>query len=154
MEFIKKNGLVAGIGGHMLQVPIACEKARLNNDFYMKTLNSGDYWTAGPQLIEDDNWKPDPTNIVEPELARAVKDNMWSTTPQQTVEFMKTVTKPWIAYKVLGAGAINPRDGFQYAFENGADFACVGMFDFQVVKDCNILTDVLAKVAKRTRPWA
>jgi uncharacterized membrane protein YphA (DoxX/SURF4 family) len=154
MEFIKKNGLVAGIGGHMLQVPIACEKAGLNNDFYMKTLNSGNYWTAGPRLVDDKTWKPDPTNVVEPELARAVKDNMWSTTPQQTVEFMKTVKKPWIAYKVLGAGAIRPEEGFKYVFENGADFACVGMFDFQVVKDCNILTDVLAKVAKRTRPWA
>jgi uncharacterized membrane protein YphA (DoxX/SURF4 family) len=154
VAYMKKNNLVAGIGGHMLQVPIACEKAKLDNDFYMKTLNSGDYWTAGPRLIENDNWKPDPTKVVEPELARAVKDNIWSTTPQQTVEFMKTVAKPWIAYKVLGAGAIHPKKGFEYAFKNGADFACVGMFDFQVVEDCNILTDVLARVVKRTRPWA
>jgi len=154
MEFIKRNDLVAGIGGHMLQVPIACEEAKLPNDFYMKTLNSGNYWTAGPRLITDKNWKPDPTKIVEPELAKMVKDNIWSTTPRQTVEFMKTVKKPWIAYKVLGAGAIHPKAGFKYAFESGADFACVGMFDFQVVQDCNILTDVLAGSLKRTRPWA
>jgi len=154
IAYMKKNDLAAGIGGHMLQVPIACEKAGLDNDFYMKTLNSGNYWTAGPKLIENSDWKPDPTKVVEPELARSVKDNIWSTTPRQTVEFMKSVTKPWIAYKVLGAGAIHPRKGFQYAFENGADFACVGMFDFQVVEDCNILNDVLAKIAKRARPWA
>jgi uncharacterized membrane protein YphA (DoxX/SURF4 family) len=153
VAYMKKNNLVAGIGGHMLQVPIACEKANLDNDFYMKTLNSGDYWTAGPRLIEDSNWKPDPAKVVEPELAKSVKDNIWSTTPQQTVEFMKTVTKPWIAYKVLGAGAIHPREGFKYAFESGADFACVGMFDFQVVQDCNILTDVISGM-KRARPWA
>ena len=154
VEYIKKNNLVAGIGGHALQVPIACEKAGLDHDFYMKTLNSGNYWTAGPRLIEDSNWKPDPTKVVEPELGKSVKDNIWSTTPRQTVEFMKTVTKPWIAYKVLGAGAIHPRDGFKYIFENGADFACVGMFDFQVVDDCNILNDVISKGVKRTRPWA
>jgi uncharacterized membrane protein YphA (DoxX/SURF4 family) len=154
VAYMKKNNLVAGIGGHMLQVPIACEKAGLDNDFYMKTLNSGNYWTAGPRLIKDSNWKPDPTKIVEPELAKSVKDNVWSTTPQQTVEFMKTVTKPWIAYKVLGAGAIHPRAGFQYAFESGADFACVGMFDFQIVEDCNILNEVLAKKLNRTRLWA
>ncbi|MDP6046342.1 MAG: DoxX family protein [Phycisphaerae bacterium] len=154
VAYMKKNNLVAGIGGHMLQVPIACEKAGLDNDFYMKTLNSGNYWTAGPKLIEDSDWKPDPTKVVEPELARAVKDNIWSTTPRQTVEFMKTVTKPWIAYKVLGAGAIRPKDGFKYAFESGADFACVGMFDFQVVEDCNVLNEVLAGKLKRTRVWA
>jgi len=154
VDYIKKNNLVAGIGGHALQVPIACEKTGLGHDFYMKTLNSGNYWTAGPRLIEDSNWKPDPTKVVEPELAKSVKDNIWSITPRQTVEFMKSVTKPWIAYKVLGAGAIHPRKGFKYVFENGADFACVGMFDFQVVEDCNILTDVLGAKLERTRPWA
>jgi len=154
IDYIKKNNLVAGIGGHALQVPIACEKAGLNHDFYMKTLNSGNYWTAGPKLIQDSNWKPDPTKVVEPELAKAKHDNIWSITPRQTVEFMKRVTKPWIAYKVLGAGAIHPRAGFKYVFENGADFACVGMFDFQVVEDCNILTEVLGANLKRTRPWA
>jgi len=154
IEYIKKNKIVAGIGGHALQVPIACEKARLNHDFYMKTLNSGNYWTAGPRLIEDSNWKPAPEKVVEPELARGKNDNIWSITPRQTVEFMKTVTKPWIAYKVLGAGAIHPRAGFKYVFENGADFACVGMFDFQVVEDCNILTEVLGDKLDRDRPWA
>ena len=66
---------------------------------------------------------------------------------------MKTVQKPWIAYKVLGAGAIKPKEGFQYAFENGADFICVGMFDFQVVEDANILNEVLNGNRKRQRPW-
>ena len=35
---------------------------------------------------------------------------------------MKEVTKPWIAFKVLAAGAIPPQDGFRYAFANGAGF--------------------------------
>jgi hypothetical protein len=30
---------------------------------------------------------------------------------------MKTVTKPWIAFKILAAGAIYPREAFPYAFK-------------------------------------
>ena len=92
-------------------------------------------------------------NIVEPEYGAEEKDNIWSVTPEQTVEFMKKVEKPWISYKVLGAGAISPKEGFRYAFENGADFACVGMFDFQIVEDANIISEVLTDLPERIRPW-
>jgi hypothetical protein len=44
---------------------------------------------------------------------------------------------------VLGAGAIHPNAGFRYAFQNGADFVCVGMFDFQVVEDVQIALNAL-----------
>jgi hypothetical protein len=64
---------------------------------------------------------------------------------------MKTVKRPWIAYKVLAAGAIHPRDGFKFAFENGADFLCVGMFDFQVREDVIIARDILAGKLNRQR---
>ena len=152
-EYIKQNKVLTGIAGHDLQVPIACEKAGLELDFYMKTLNSGNYWTAGPLLPKDPDWKPDPFKTVEPEFMKNTHDNIWSVTPQQTIEFMKHVKKPWIAYKVLGAGAIHPKDGFQYVFENGADFVCVGMFDFQIVENANILNKVLSKDFQRIHPW-
>ena len=58
---------------------------------------------------------------------------MWDLFPSHTIEFMKSVNKPWIAYQGPGAGAIDPKDGFRYAFENGADFIAVGMFDFRIV---------------------
>jgi len=154
MEHMKKyDHAICGLAGHDLRVIIECEKHGLDPDFYMKTVNSGNYWTAGPRLITDPDWKPDPEKVVEPEYGADIKDNIWSVTPEQTVQFMKGVEKPWIAYKILGAGAIPPRDGFQYAFSNGADFACVGMFDFQIVEDANILGEVLDDLPVRTRPW-
>lgn len=154
LEHMKKHDhVIHGLAGHDLRVVIECAKQGLDPDFYMKTINSGNYWTAGPRLITDPEWKPDPGNIVEPEYGANVKDNIWSVTPEQTVEFMKEVEKPWIAYKVLGAGAIPPREGFSYAFNSGADFACVGMFDFQIVENANIISEVLADLPERIRPW-
>jgi hypothetical protein len=132
VEYIKSKGLIAGIAGHSVNVPIACESAGIGGDFYMKTLNGKNYWTAGIM----------PRN-----------DSVWEETPEITIDFMKTVTKPWIAYKVLGAGAIGPEDGFRYALQNGADFLCVGMFDFQVAEDADIARRLLSSPLNRQRPW-
>jgi len=145
VEFMKRNGVAAGIGGHSIQVPMAVEKAGIEPDFYMKTLHHGNYWSVTPpqQRVEfnvDSNSAED-------------HDNIWEIAPEKTIEFMKGVATPWIAFKVLAAGAIHPREGFKYAFENGADFICVGMFDFQVREDAIIARDILAREIKRSRPW-
>ena len=154
LEYMKKyDKVIHGLAAHDIRVIIESEKHGLEPDFFMKTLNSGNYWTAGPRLIEDVAWVPDPNSVVEPEYGANDNDNIWSTTPQQTVECMNEVEKPWIAYKVLGAGAISPQEGFQYAFNSGADFTCVGMFDWQIVEDANITSDVLNGSLDRTRPW-
>jgi uncharacterized membrane protein YphA (DoxX/SURF4 family) len=154
LEYMKKyDHLIHGLAAHDIRVVMESEKHGLEPDFFMKTLNSGNYWTAGPRLIEDPSWVPDTKKIVEPEYGADTNDNIWSVTPQQTVEYMNEVEKPWIAYKVLGAGAITPEEGFKYAFNSGADFTCVGMFDWQIVEDANIIADVLNGSLDRTRPW-
>ena len=154
VEYIRRTqNVLAGIAAHDIRVIMACEENAFNVDYYMKTLNSGNYWTAGPKLITDAEWKPDPYVVVEPEYGKNLHDNIWATTPEQTIEVMRNVKKPWISYKVLGAGAIHPRDGFRYAFENGADFACVGMFDFQIIENANILNELQVEDLGRSRSW-
>jgi hypothetical protein len=81
-------------------------------------------------------------------------DNMFCHKHEETVAMMAECNVPWIAFKVLAAGAIPPKDGFQYAFDNGADFLCVGMFDFQVEEDVELTRDAVARAAHRKRPWA
>ena len=66
---------------------------------------------------------------------------------------MKILKKPWIGFKILAAGAIHPDEGFRYAFEAGADFICVGMYDFQLVEDVNLAHDILSGDVPRKRPW-
>ena len=136
----KDFGVIAGVGGHNLRTVMTCEQEGVNADFYMKTFHSTEYWsTRRPGQEKDviDNYA----------------DNYWDKDPQQTMEFMKTVKRPWIAYKVLAAGALHPHDGLKFAFEGGADFCCVGMFDFQVVQDVQIANKILSSKPKRQRPW-
>jgi hypothetical protein len=77
-----------------------------------------------------------------------------SSDPQEVEAFMKTVTRPWIAFKVLGAGRDKPMEGFVHAFERGADFIAVGMFDWQVRDDAAMVRDLLAQGVTRERLWA
>jgi len=140
LEIIKDHGLIAGVAGHELRTIQEIEKARFEPDFYVKTLHHSNYWSFGGPG-------------EKPEVIRNRADNYWCRHPQETIDFMATVKRPWIAYKVLAAGAIRPRDGFQYVFANGADFALVGMFDFQIREDVELATAIIAKQQKRPRPW-
>jgi uncharacterized membrane protein YphA (DoxX/SURF4 family) len=133
VELIRKEGVPAGIGAHKIHTVKACVEKGIKPDFWVKTLHHHKYWSARPN--EESN------------------DNRFCDEPEETIKFMSTLPQPWIAFKVLAAGAIMPDDGFRYAFNNGADFICVGMYDFQIVEDVNIAANVLGSVTGRTRPW-
>jgi len=137
VNYIKASGLPAGVGAHTLDVMIECEKAKIDADFYQKTLHALDYPSAP---------KPNESGDV------GSWDNGWCKDPQAVIEFMAGVKKPWVAFKVMAAGAILPKAAFPYAFNNGADFILAGMFDFQIAEDARIAKEACNGV-KRTRPW-
>jgi uncharacterized membrane protein YphA (DoxX/SURF4 family) len=132
LDFIRQNGLLTGIGAHRTETIRSCVESGFKPDFWMKTLHHHNYWSA-----RNPEWH----------------DNMFCYNPDETIALMKTLPQPFIAFKVMAAGAILPDDGFRYAFENGADFVCAGMYDFQMVEDVNIACRVLKSDLKRERPW-
>lgn len=143
LAYIKTKGVPAGLAGHELATIRGAEEHQVGADFYMKTLHSRDYWSWQPGQEKD-------KMIID----NYAIDNYWERTPEETITYMESIDKPWIAFKVLAAGAVHPKKGFRYAFENGADFICVGMFDYQIVENANILTATLdSPEFRRSRQW-
>lgn len=142
IQMIKAQKRVAGVAAHDLRVIMECEKLKLDADFVVKTLHTHDYYTA-PRAGE--------TEPIGPH------DNSWCDNPQAVVDFMAQVRKPWIAFKILAAGAIPPRTAFPYAFNSGADFILVGMFDWQVAENARLVRRLVGAGrrpdAQRTRQW-
>jgi hypothetical protein len=130
VDIAKAQGVASGVGAHDLRVVMACEQNKINADFYIKTFHHHNYPSA-----------------------KLNHDSMWCSNPEETAAFMKTVTKPWIAFKTMAAGAIPPKDAFQYVIQNGADFVLAGMFDYEIAEDVKIIKEVLASVTTRERPW-
>jgi hypothetical protein len=147
IEYIQSQGLIAGTAAHSLAVPAACVQHGIKPDFYMKTFHHHNYWSATPVDPSD------PELPVDGKDHNMAHDNIWCMSDKLTADFFKENNTPWIAYKVLAAGAIKPEDGLRYAFENGADFACVGMFDFQVIENANITYNIFNSDIKRDRKW-
>lgn len=139
LEEIKYNGIPAGVGGHDLNVVKYCEANKLDPDFYVKTFHSHNYPTA-----------PKPDQIKAP---YAEIPGYWCHDPVETAKVFKDVAKPWIAFKVMAAGAIPPKSAFDYVYKNGADFVLAGMFDFEIADDVKIARESIAAAAKRERPW-
>jgi len=140
VEIIKATGLPTGAACHWLDSLKALEAAKAPCDFYVKTIHHHHYPTAPKKEDISTPW-------------RELPPVYWCSNPEETIAFMKTVEKPWIGFKVMAAGAIQPRDAFRYAYTSGADFILAGMFDFQVAEDAVIANEVLAKLPKRDRPW-
>lgn len=133
LEEIRKHGKPAGIGAHRIEAIKACVDYGLKPDFWVKTCHSYDYWSA--------------------QTGAAWNDNKFDFDPEETIRYMESLPEPWIAFKVLAAGAIKPEVGLNYAFKNGADFVCLGMYDFQIVEDVNIALEAIDNAKIRNRPW-
>jgi len=149
-EIMRKYDIPVGIGAHRLEPIVFCEREGLKPDYYIKTLHHDRYWSAHPAKNRRfmEMYEPNSPNHGE------YHDNMFCHDHEETVAFMQDVRVPWIAFKVLAAGAIPPKEGIQYAFDSGADFICLGMFDFQVEDDARLIRQCAAKAKHRKRPWA
>jgi hypothetical protein len=148
-EIMKKYDIPVGIGAHRLEPIVFCEKEGLVPDFYFKTLHHDQYWSAHPK----ENRKYMEMWGKESNRHEEYHDNLWCDNHKETVAFMRDVKVPWIAFKVLAAGAIPTEEGIKYAFESGADFVCLGMFDFQVKEDAELAQKIIAGANNRERPW-
>lgn len=144
---IRSQGYTAGLGAHTIDSLIACEEQGIIPDYYMKSMHHDNYWSAHPR----ENGVPFEVDGKKYPDHNKFHDNMFCLYPERTAEFVNRSKIPVMGFKVLAAGAITPEDGFKWAFENGADFICVGMFDFQVVNNVNICTRTLAGLTNRKR---
>ena len=149
LKFMRDQAVPCGLGAHSLETVKKCVGAGLGPDFWVKTLHKDTYWSATPvrnrhAFDEVNGGKTDHDQY---------RDNMWCTNAQDTIDYMGTLRTPWIAFKVLAAGALHPRDAFEWSFANGADFICVGMFDFQIKENCGVAVRVFKEFEKRERPW-
>ncbi|MDX8337630.1 DoxX family membrane protein [Draconibacterium sp. IB214405] len=149
LNHIREQGYTAGLASHTVDSLIACEEQGIIPDYYMKTMHHDNYWSAHPR----ENRFPFEVDGKKYADHNRFHDNLFCLYPDKTVEFVNRATVPVMGFKVLAAGAIQPEDGFNWAFKNGADFICVGMFDFQVVNDVNITIDTLNNLQGRTRKW-
>jgi len=148
-EIMRKYDVPVGIGAHRLEPIAFCEREGLQPDFYIKTLHHDRYWSAHPKKERRF------MEMFEPNSPRhdEYHDNMFCHDHKETVAFMQDVKVPWIAFKVLAAGAIPPKEGIEFAFQSGADFICLGMFDFQVEDDARLIRESVAAAKNRKRPW-
>jgi uncharacterized membrane protein YphA (DoxX/SURF4 family) len=133
IEKVRNAGLPMGIGAHRISTLKSISEKGISPDFWMKTFHHHNYWSAKHPV-----WH----------------DNKYCNNPEDTVEFMRERKEPWIAFKTMAAGSVQPEEAFRFAFESGADFICAGMYDFQMVEDCNHALKILNdKNLKRERPW-
>ncbi|MDO4628555.1 MAG: hypothetical protein Q4C70_05185 [Planctomycetia bacterium] len=132
MQIIRDAGIPCGIGAHRIDSLKAVESTGTAPDFWMKTFHHHNYWSA---------------------RAESEHDNIYCRKPDETRDWMEKRKEAWIAFKVLAAGALRPEDGFRYALEGGADFLCVGMYDFQMVQNANTFCNVWNSPLNRKRKW-
>ncbi len=147
LKEMRKLGVPVGIGAHAFGTLKFCVEHDLIPDFWMKTFHPGNYWSAQKTPQDAGEGEPDAGK-------KGWHDNNWCRDPKALPDWFENRPEPWIAFKTMAAGAVHPREAIPFAFNGGADAACMGMFDFQVVEDVNLANDAFAAgFAKRRRKW-
>ncbi len=147
LKEMRKLGVPVGIGAHAFSTLKFCVEHDLIPDFWMKTFHPGGYWS--------ENKTPNDAGEGEPgSEKKGWRDNNWCRDPKALAEWFENRPEPWIAFKTMAAGAVHPRQAIPFVFNGGADAACMGMFDFQVVEDVNLATAAFDKgFPNRRRKW-
>jgi hypothetical protein len=133
LDLMRANGVPAGIGAHQFETIRGAAEAGLRPDFWMKTFHPVKWGTSGE---------------LQPGL-----DEIQCPNPEEVTAFMQGRNEPWIAFKTLAVGVVPPSEGFKFAFDHGADFICVGMFEWQIVDDVNIAVEAIRGARNRRRSW-
>ncbi|NSW56041.1 MAG: hypothetical protein HPY44_08510 [Armatimonadetes bacterium] len=106
IDSIHEQGLLAGLAGHVAASHVAVFQAGIPADFHVVCFyNCGSLHAGGGERF-------DPAD------------------PPVAVDAIRRITKPCIAYKILGAGRVDAEAAFRFAYENikPTDAANVGMF--------------------------
>ncbi|NLT43377.1 MAG: hypothetical protein GXX93_11935 [Anaerolineae bacterium] len=113
---IKGLGLTAGIGSHRPAVIRAAEEAGLGTDFYVLSLR---HIRQSPDICRDEQW---------------------------AAETIRSIAKPFVAIKALGAGRLQPEACFRYAAQvlKPTDVVTVGMRDYEVVPNVRLAASAFA----------
>lgn len=166
LEYTHSQNMLFGVGAHSLLTIMDSIQVGVKPDFYYKTFHHDRYWSATPlknrvEYPQHNRMARTPAGAAKPAGGpppavidhEQWNDNMWDMWNDKTIESFKTIKVPFFGFKVMAAGAIRPADGIRWAFENGADFVCAGMYDFHVVDDVNTTIEILGSLGKRERPW-
>ena len=110
LDVAKELGLLLGAEGYSLQVVTECEKRGIELAFYVKTFHHDNYWSATQnEYWEDFCWYDDKGGNSSSGMTgdhNRFHDSIWRLNPEKTIEVMRNVEVPWIAFYVLAVRGI------------------------------------------------
>lgn len=121
LDEIRNMGFAVGLGTHLPEVILHSEERGLDPDFYMFSFYN----------LTDHGSSYDPQDRVK------------------ACQIVREVKKPFLAFKIMGAGRNDPREAFEFAFRNikATDAVVVGMYTKhqpdQVFQNAKIVASLL-----------
>ena len=116
VDALKSTGLPAGVGAEDVETVKFCATNGIVPVYWVLAFHSLDYPAA--TLKERCN-------------------NIWCADPKAAAAYMKTRPEPWVAFRCLAGGAIDPVKAYKFAKDNGATAAAIDLMDFRIVETVN-----------------